>query len=479
MKSQEFQSWVKLGHDVLVMAFIRNYAPKPIRLMVGSLVIILVALVAAIELAKRTSQTLPLVGAAEGSTAFATQIICAFIVVLIWLTLQRFPERDETADAGAETASTVHVLLPLSGTAPGDGLLQAAGVLAARDAYPDLEIVFHDTKATTTQARQTIDRLINDWTASDGPLWMIVTMSQVTRGLSEHVCAKLESKPGLKNRFSMIMTVSGSPDVQQAVDCGVIRYSIDGRQEAEKFVEFISSESNGMPLSVSLIGTESSYSMDTLEHLQAKLARLGNLTIRNFNHHDIVMTEDALDSVAVVVGYDLGLFNALKRLNHAGFRGRVLGSATLSVEDWKQYLHGSNILSPDIQYSALDYAAHATRDDQIFRETLEDWNFAAIINSECVYGKNAGAEALDNFNEVARQVYRRIDPNYISALCFDSVRAFDTLRRSQQQSLSSTPETLTMMTENHGPLGRWRSVHHGNERFMSPAAPLILKPLLQ
>ena len=415
-------------------------------------------------------------------------VLAAFIFAMALLTTIYLSSKNSDTDKDIDIdEQTIHVLLPLTGIAQGDGLLQAAGFLSAKDVYTSFDIKFHDTRCEQTAALEILDRLIKDWKRDRGNLWVVITMSVVASGITAIIEQRVRAVPGLIEKFTMFITVANAPKIDQMPELGVIRFSMDGRDEADKIHGHFADNREMMNLSsVLLVSTNSIYSTQTIDEIAHRLNSEGipyqSVPYNSWNtevESDLELLKKRIStaSIAVVVGYDMELFSALKSLTDLDFKGEFIASATLSVPDWQQYLKESAIWTDECVYKVLQYRSQSDYSHS-FETSLKRWTFDTIVAAKDVYKNDVGERTAQNFSEQEREVYKLIEPNYISALCFDTVRAFHAIAASGRNSITKKEDMDDVLGRSMGPLGYWKYSSRSRHPLYVPSAKLNLQRIM-
>jgi hypothetical protein len=343
----------------------------------------------------------------------------------------------------------VHVVLPsgpLGGTL-GDGLLQAAGFLAAGDAFLDhLEIIPHDHENDPILACNILAEVC-EATGEDEPLCLVYTMSRVCEEVAKKVTAIIKDKPVLASRLSVIFTVASAENTPH--DGKVLfQHFVRGDQEATKIRAFCKSHREDKKLIdpiVLFLAMHSPYSKQTIKQLVGQLVVEdqfraqsmfigpdGNLCAPRTPTDISNWLMNAGDNgVAVSVTYDLPLLGAIRSIIEADFRGYFLATTTFSVPDWQEYLKKKGQLSNlkfRIWYTQVEGFNPQHGAARYFAKQLSPWTFKSVLSQPAFY-KDGFAVAEQTFSVLEREVFEVILPNYISAFCFDSVRLFSLMRR--------------------------------------------------
>lgn len=394
--------------------------------------------------------------------SIAGAAILLFLASVVFLS-QSAPQT-QTKDVVAADSSQhysrklrVHVLLPIGpeGKSVGNGLLQAAGFLAAVEAFPNqIELLPFDHKNSPLAAAQELEHICSQ--ALDGlePICVICTMSDVCIAVAEKVYSILRRNPSLTNRLSVIFTVASAPDTPH--DGKVLfQHFVRGDQEAEEIMKHCRAHRMHAQNTVQdalFLSMKSPYSRQTVEYLLARLVmeeqfRAQNISIDREGKFVGLGISDIQEwdkdsgegSLVVAVAYDRALHGAIKALKDVQYRGQLVATSTLSVEDWQQYLikrgyldsGGFSLWHTYIEgFDPKNGAAHS------FDGHLGRWDFEAVLNREEFYGKDVNT-ARSWFDELEQEVYKNIEANYISAFCFDAIRLFKLMHERSLTSLAA------------------------------------------
>jgi len=347
---------------------------------------------------------------------------------------------------------TVHVFLPLTGGAKGDGLIQAAGFLKASQDFTDLNILLYDTKYDADRAKGILETLIEKWEIGDPPLAIVVTMSKTSETLAEtakEIIQKgiAEEKTWFQNpfakkkftelekSFSMILTVAFSPKVPHYPSSHIYKFSINGNDEASYMKAKIlnSAANNDFNLNQPLIlcSTTSDYPSSAIGELTRKILKHPQtkpFIVLPFDETGKLKECKKLDlssyDQAIVFAYDKYIFNIFEYLIAHKFKGKVLCPTTFSVEDWQQIWKGieSNKKLPQLTYYYLDIENinHVSLDPCNQFQTLAHEISLKLANQD----KNFFQIYTQQFSTQEKQFYDLIDRNYISDLCYQSIIFF-------------------------------------------------------
>ena len=349
----------------------------------------------------------------------------------------------------------VFVLLPLSGEAKGDGLLQAAGILAGANLSTKVNVEFADhANNANTAARLVEDYLVRSLVHPRGPVWVICTMSGVASRVRDVVRNHIDANPEVDKYLTVFFTVAADPSAPHEPELGVIRYSIDCRDEVLGIMNTIENKLADDPtIPIMVVQCENDYSQATVRLLTQSLAvaqhnfvqlhhvRDGQGGSEIINRHDPHFRVPDRPAIAVVAGYDLELFEIFAKLTQEGFKGWVVTPATLSVPDWQSYLlNQENLNPPGVQYQCLAFAEPDPAVSRTFHNNLSHYDFLTVTSSQLVFRDDFGSPARSRFNALEQEVYRSIEPNYISALCFDCMRVIQACFRMQLMRFRSLEE---------------------------------------
>lgn len=348
---------------------------------------------------------------------------------------------------------TVYVFLPLSDqTVRGDALLQAAGFKAASVAFEDyVEIKFEDHGNSVQQALAWLRKILDAHLLKDDavPICIIFTMSTVCCEELAGLC-KQEKYLALKDHLSIIFTVAASQKTPHDGEC-IFRHFVSGKDEVDSIHDYcrVHRLAAGADRAQALfLMMESAYPEQTAGALAQKLfiedhfslekiSIAPNKTITcpgNGDTTTIIKKYTEPADVAIVLGYDHALLEAFKALNDAGFEGNLIGGSTLSVRDWQTYLRKKGLVSDKFKvwYTKIKGFEHASERAREFVRFLKEWTHKTLT-TPTPNDKRFPSLRLDD--PVELEVYRDIEPNYISAFCFDSVRLFALMQEMKKTRL--------------------------------------------
>ena len=417
----------------------------------------------------------------DGLPGQSLRLLLALVCVAAFVQLVLF---------GIETARKiappriVHAILPLTGIAKGDGLIQAAGFLAANKYYEEVSIKFHDHANEPLLARQLLTQIMRDHNSKKEPLWIVATMSKVSKELFEAVQSELQRNPSLKARFSLIMTIAAAPNTPHSPANNFFRYSFDGLSEVEAITSRLreTNPATNNPIAIVPVGSE--YPRQTLGQLSNELIISGRSLISfpldedggtNLSANMTQRIGKLGAEKAVVFGYDLALFSALEFIIGQGFKGDIFCSSTLSVPDWQQYLiKRDDLQSDEISYSCLKFSPVTSEINDRFEELLHEYNFNTLTESD-VYEQSTD-EIRSTFSTLEKEVYTTIEPNYISAQCFESVRMIRTCIMKGQSKLIGISCVLDEFFNSPGPLSGVKELPL--DRGYVPSATIIFEKVI-
>jgi len=362
----------------------------------------------------------------------------------------------------------VHVVLPTNKNnyknTLGDGLIQAAGFLAASDAYNDrIEIIPHDHENNPDKAWDILEGIINEEKDKNEPICVVFTMSSIASNVFKKCSEKITKYPEVEKRLSVLFTVCSNPPQKLHEHTNFFCHFVDGKDETKEIVRFCTGqavpkcrERKYVPKAL-LIVMGSSYPQKTagdiekqLKHIKIKdkkfqitsihldtkdqIADSGMHLIERF----IEETEES-ERFAIIVAYDKALLESITALKKKNYKGFVIGTTTLSVKDWQEYLERTNNLSGNdmkvLCTSTVGFDPHDTK--SLFSQRLNRWTFDRVIEQNVAprkfYRTDPDIDAW--FEDIEKEVYKNIDSNYISAFCFDSVRLFKIMHKHEKWRL--------------------------------------------
>lgn len=384
-------------------------------------------------------------------------------------------------------AQVVHVLLPLTGHAKGDGLLMAAGFDVANKDFANVKIQYYDHKADPNIAINRLRDIVSNYSRENqDSIWVISTMSEISVALHEASIEILKNNPKLRKRFTLLSTVAAAPSCRHDPENNFFRYSVDGKQEAEKiFQTLLGDVPEDSKEPVILVPMMSNYPLESIAELSRKLIVSGRTVLTllvqedgSFKIPDTIQHDFHVlgATKAVVFAYDTILFEALRNLISSGFKGKIYNPTTLSVKDWQQYLENDAILkSNHIEYHYLQFEHSENSAHDVFKKAIGKISFENITNSTEIYGQLAGDIIRNQFEQQEIDAYNEIDANYISELCHESVRILDAVIAQKKKRLVSIECVKNAFEKLPGPLRGISELPSG--AGFRPGAELVSKKL--
>lgn len=344
----------------------------------------------------------------------------------------------------------LYIVLPSSseGSTKGDTILQAAGFLAAKEQFSTLlDIKFLNHKNNSTRAQYLLENDIVEET-KEGPICAIFTMSKVSRDVSKMAYRLMEKDKSIKERLSIIFTVSSDP-MTPSDRINYFQHFITGVSEADEIIKHcitVKEENRLKKPTVYLLGMNSPYSSETIKYLKNKFP-IGFVCEKGIINDkeeiptkfiEIIKERPNINTFCIVIAYDMYLLKGLKFLSEIGYEGHVITTATLSVGDWQEYLTKDDKFCRNylnLKYVNInDFGGDSKEGYDEFKGSLEKWTFEKVINETDIYPEGP-AQAKVNFGKLGQEIYKTILPNYISAFCYDSVRLFSLFTKSEKKSL--------------------------------------------
>jgi len=355
---------------------------------------------------------------------------------------------------------TIYVVLPTNkeGRTMGDGLLQAAGFLAAKSLFGDeIEIQPYDHHNKESKAKNLLYKIIDLEKKKKGPICIIFTMSDICRAIAQEFKDKIQKQKKIAKRLNIIFTVASIDDKSLRDGKNLLHHFVTCDKETERIAlhrdSIISEIKNktSHPMSrAALLYLTSGYPRETASLLKKEFGATVTLDEVQFDREgrtkdshkvaDIAKIADVNKRFAIIVAYDAALKEALKTLKDVGYKGKVLCTTTLSVKDWQEYLKKKEYFVPDINLFYTYVKGFDTENKHSkFAESLHHWNFETITGQEkSKFYKGSTDDIRRDFAEYdkyADEIYENIYPNYISAFCFDSVRLFVEMHSLNAKSL--------------------------------------------
>ena len=399
----------------------------------------------------------------------SNQIVVALVlaaVVLIVISLLFMVTSDPAKSAASHDAKTipvsypsklrVHVVLPTGpvGKSLGDGLLQAAGFLAARDAFANgLSIIPHDHHNDAGRAAQIFADILAQEIGGTDPICLVYTMSNVCQAVAEKVQLAVQHNSTLADRLSVVFTVASAPDTPHNGEF-LFQHFVRGDQEAKEIVQFCRQHTMTHRITnpdVLFLSMQSPYSQQTVRDMLTRLVMNNNFRAQNISisKDGKLLGRQAKDirewreraseeSVAISVSYDRSLLGAIRALHEADFHGPFVATTTLSVLDWQEYLKSNGYLNADgfrMWHTCVEGFDPDAGPARQFAQRLSPWTLDRVLAQEAYYGEHANI-AGRWFDDIERKVYNTILPNYISAFCFDAVRLFSVMREHSARRLA-------------------------------------------
>jgi len=406
-------------------------------------------------------------------TASGTIFVIASIISYTWYSYKNKNKKENSIISEKSSSEaiypdklTVHVILPTNKNnfkdTLGDGLLQAAGFLAASDAFKDnINIVSHDHQNNADKAWKILEEILNKEAPLENPICVIFTMSSICQTVFKK-CKEIIVKhpPSVKKRLSILFTVASAPDTPHDGD-NFFQHFVAGDIETDVIVRYCqnsilinrSRDKQYIPKGL-LFVMNSPYSKGTANKIKEEIENDIQFVRIELDSND-ELTNDHNERIkrfiketkieerfSIIIAYDTALLRSIEALNHAKYEGTVIATTTLSVKDWQEYLENENHWDPNKTNVFYTRVKGFNPDDKrtMFAYFLNRWSFDEVIrqNREPMKFYNADYEKVKNdwFSELEKKVYKKIYPNYISAFCFDSVRLFSIMQKNKMQRLS-------------------------------------------
>ncbi len=339
----------------------------------------------------------------------------------------------------------VFILLPVypSDGSMGDGILQSAGFLAARDEFhANLELEFFDHQNDTERVRDIIEKIFDKVVSEElARINIVSTMSTVYKVVKAQVDF-FSAKLNVKDKVSVVFTVSAAPNIP-ADGKFYFQYFISGQREAKTLInycEIVKDILTPNELKIFLLKSTAKYPSETIEMIRNGLDNKLSVELVDIQNNVLFPEYKRKYSIFIVIAYDKELFDAIKYLASVDYKGIVLVSATLSVDDWREYLNfeeNFHIRKLDIKYINIDNFPCSLNDGcKIFETKLDKWSLDAVLESD-IYTESLSETKEKRLTELELKVYEKLLTNYISAFCYDSIRLFNTLAlKSDYQNLA-------------------------------------------
>jgi hypothetical protein len=388
----------------------------------------------------------------------------------------------------------IYVVLPTNkeGRTMGDGLLQAAGFLAAGSLFGDeIEIQPFDHYNKESEAKTLLYKIIGLEKKKKGPICIIFTMSDICRAIAQEFKDEIQKhNKKIAKRLNIIFTVASIKDESLHDGKHLLHHFITCDKEIKRISlhrDSIIAHGEQTPKKSSLSMSESA-----LLYLESGYPRAAVSLLKDEFGHSVVIREVLFDRkgeiryghrvkdvaemtntnkrFVIIVAYDVALKEALKTLKNIGYKGIVIATTTLSVKDWQEYLGKKEYLASEARFF-YTYVKGFNVKSSKFAENLQEWNFETItdgVKDAAKYYKEKGTnlrEAFLEYDKDAEEIYKNIHPNYISAFCFDSVRLFVQMHSLKVKSLygKKMKDNAKWHAENYSPFENIEIFEHNGK----------------
>ena len=470
----------------LALEYLKNFLSglhklNKIELLIYSFLFVFIASIALILLNKVPASITNLTYLSQ-FIVFLVSIIILFIIFLIFRKLQN--DKSDTDVNKINYNSDKEKVFILFPTYPedgsmGDGLLQAAGFLAAKKAYKTtLDLEFYDHKNNAIEIREIIHNIFDD--VSKLPrINIIITMSSVY-DIAKAEIEYLSEKLKVKDKLSVIFTVASAPNVPADGDC-YFQYFISGKKEVKEFVKYCNTTKNILELQrplVYLAQANSPYSVETIASLNEELQNnfeIKTLKISSLSDNKNIQTDILRSTFFIIVAFDKELFKILEFLSEIKYREIILVSSTLSVKDWQEYLFKDknfHMRKLNLNYINIDDFP-STKESYIhFENALYEFDLNSVISTNPPY-INGELRTLNKLNTIEQNIYKKLEPNYISAFCYDSVSLFHELSLSNYTKLGQFIKQKGEATFFNSPFKEVKMTANGKSVLDLSIKPLI------
>ncbi len=363
----------------------------------------------------------------------------------------------------------------------GDGLLQAAGFLAAKKAYETtLDLEFYDHQNDVIKTRKIIHDIFDDVSVSElSRINIIVTMSSVY-DIAKQEIEYLSKKLNITNKLSVIFTVASAPNVPTDGNC-YFQYFISGKAEVKEFVKYCYTTKNILNLKkplVCLAQAKSPYSIETIKSLSENLENnfeINRLYISSLPENTNKQADIAKSTFFIIVAFDKELFKILEFLSNIKYRGRILVSSTLSVKDWQEYLFKDehfHMRTLNLNYINIEEFPSKKESYIHFESALFEFDLKSVISTNPPY-IDGELKTLDKLNSIEQKIYKKLEPNYISAFCYDSVSLFHELSLSKYENLGKLIKEKGEKTFSNSPFKEIKMTANGESVLDLSIKPLV------
>lgn len=240
----------------------------------------------------------------------------------------------------------IAILLPLNEenkSAYQDGIRQLLGFTELIKDNPDytndFEFVIYDHDMNKDNAENAIRKELRK-----GTKYFIVTMSKISKPISEKFQSLIEEEGVTGNKPVLISTVASSPKIKLQMN-NSYRYYIRSQDESKELAIAISK--NKAIKSVVAIAVHDDYGTGAIEEFQnnwkegvfAKPILISPATKDLSGFIDIISSQknEIDNSTAIFIAhYGNGIDNIIKALNELGIKRPIYATSTLSVKQWRE-----------------------------------------------------------------------------------------------------------------------------------------------
>lgn len=397
---------------------------------------------------------------------------------------------------------TVHVVLPNNKNGYrdtlGDGLLQAAGFLAASDAFKNVTILPYDHENNADKAWEILEGIIETESEKREPICVVFTMSSICSIVFKRCHEKIKKcSPKVRARLSIVFTVASNPTTPYDKQF-FFQHFVTGDKEAERIVHHCRSicqtpaHKNCIHRGL-LFVMDSPYSDETAKRIKNKLEKYISFDLIPLNSSNqltgaqvrriLRFVNDTLiyERFAVIVAYDMALLNSIEALNQVGYEGVIIATTTLSVKDWQEYMDKDHYWNPNktkVFYTRVE-GFDPDNTQTTFAISLDSWDFDKVIrqNKKPMEFYKANPDIVKGwFKPEEIEVYKKIYPNYISAFCFDSVRLFSKMKNHTKWTLLKLINECSLQEQNEdSPFSENELFKHGKTIVPIEICPLESK----
>lgn len=264
---------------------------------------------------------------------------------------------------------TIHVILPTNRNGfkdtLGDGLLQAAGFMAASDVFENVKIVPHDHQNNSDKAWEILEEILNKEAPLGNPICVIFTMSSICQKVFKKCKENIvKYSSSVKNRLSIVFTVASAPETPHD-GVNFYQHFVSGDIETDAIVKHCHSSilnysrnEQYIPRGL-LFVMKSPYSKETTDKIKGELENNISFVRIELNANDelandhrerikrFIAETKIEERFAIIIAYDTALLRSIEALSQDKYEGVVIAATTLSVKDWQEYLNSENYWDPN------------------------------------------------------------------------------------------------------------------------------------